>query len=507
MMLCQLWARGADGKVRGVRRVAVILGGLVLMPMLAGCITVEPLELSIDMPSHYRAAAKLPPGAPPPLDWWRGFGSRELTNLIEEAHRANFDIAVAIARIVQADAQAKIAGAALLPQVDFNGSGTRTRSSQADGGSSGGSERSTFRTALSASYELDFWGKNRSLSRAAQQNAIAARYDRDTVNLATIVSVATAYFLVVSSQERLRLARRNVESSNRVLTLIKQRFEAGTASALEVAQQETLVANQRAAIPLIEQTLGQNAATLALLVGRAPVSLSVRGTSFYGLGIPRVGAGMPSSLLTQRPDIQAAQALLSAADANVDAAHAAFYPSIKLTGDYGVVSSALKNLFTPQAIFYQIASSLTQPIFDGWRLEGELEQAKGRQVELLNLYRKAIVSGFVDVEKALIAVASTNERERLQNQVVATSQRAFDIGETRLREGTVDLISLLVIQQSLFQAQDNLIDARLARLQAVLSLYQAVGGSWMPASAAGASERGRVAQIDDARRSNGFRSR
>ena len=156
----------------------------------------------------------------------------------------------------------------------MDASATRTRSSQVGGGGGGGSESASLRPALSASYELDVWGKNRALSRAAQQNAVAARYDRDTVNLSTIVSVATAYFLVASSQERLRLQRRNVESADRVLTLIKQRFEAGTASALEVAQQETLVAQLRATIPPIELVLGQSIATLALLVGRAPAFLT-----------------------------------------------------------------------------------------------------------------------------------------------------------------------------------------------------------------------------------------
>jgi outer membrane protein TolC len=193
-----------------------------------------------------------------------------------------------------------------------------------------------------------------------------------------------------------------------------------------------------------------------------------------------VSAGLPSELLYQRPDIRTAEALLASSDASVEAAKAAFFPRITLTGQYGVLSSALKNLFTPQAIFYQIASELTQPIFDGWRLEGELEQAKGRQIELMNLYRRAIVSGFVDVENALIAVADTTEQERLQRQVVASSQRAFDIGNNRLQEGTVDLVALLIIQQSLFTAQQNLITSRLARLQAVLSLYQALGGGWLP---------------------------
>jgi outer membrane protein TolC len=185
-------------------------------------------------------------------------------------------------------------------------------------------------------------------------------------------------------------------------------------------------------------------------------------------------------LLLQRPDIRSAEAQLAASSASVEAARAAFFPTISLTGQYGIVSAALKNLFTPQAIFYNIAANLAQPVFDGFRLEGQLELAQGRQVELLELYRRAVVSGFGDVEQALIAIADNAERERLQQQVVDSSRRAFDIGETRLREGTVDLVTVLIIQQSLFQAEDNLALARQARLQAVLSLFQALGGAWLP---------------------------
>ena len=448
--------------------------------MLSGCITGDRPDLDVGIPVAYREAPKARASAPPPLDWWRGFRSKELTALIEEAQTANFDVAAAVARIVQADAQSKIAGAPLLPTVSGQANAVRTRSSQANGGGGGGSERVSYTAALNASYEIDFWGKNRALSRAAQQNAIASRFDRDVINLTTMASVATAYFLVATAQERLRLARKNVEAADRILTLIKQRFEAGTASSLEVAQQETLVGQVRATIPPFDQLMRQNMATLALLVGRAPALMTVRGTGLYSIGIPQVAPGMPSELLLQRPDIRSAEALLASSDASVEAARAAFYPSITLTGQYGIMSAALKNLFTPQAIFYQIAANLTQPIFDGWLLEGQLELAKGRQIELMELYRKAIVSGFVDVENALIAIADTTETERLQRQVVASSQRAFDIGETRLREGTVDLVALLIIQQALFTAQDNLIVARLARLQAVLSLFQALGGSWSP---------------------------
>src|SRR5262252_775550 len=281
--------------------------------MLAGCLTTEKLDVAVEIPGSYRAAPGTPSNRPPKLDWWRDFRSKELTDLMEEAQAANFDIAAAIARIIQADAASKIAGAPLFPSVDFNASATRTRSSQATGNSSstgggGGSERATYQAALNASYEIDFWGKNRATSEAAQQNALASRFDRDTVVIATEVSVATAYFLVLSSQDRIRIARQNVEAADRVLTLIKQRFDAGTASALEVAQQETLVAQQRASIPPLDQILRQNVATLALLVGRAPSFIKVRGGSVFRLNLPRVTSGLPSELLIQRRDIRFAEA-------------------------------------------------------------------------------------------------------------------------------------------------------------------------------------------------------
>jgi outer membrane protein, multidrug efflux system len=481
-------ARAECARSSRFRRFFAAAVGLCMTPMLAGCLLTERPELALEIPDSYKAAPGTPASAPPTLDWWRGFRSKELTDLIQEAQTSNFDIAVAVARIIQADAASKIAGAALYPNANLNASATRTRSSQASdsGGGGGRSERVSYTTFLNASYEIDFWGKNRAISESAQELAVASRFDRDTVAISTVVSVATAYFLVLSSQDRLRIARQNVEAADRVLTLIKQRFEAGTASALEVAQQETLVAQQRAQIPPLDQILRQNVATLALLVGRAPSFIKVRGGSVFKVGIPRVTAGLPSELLIQRPDIRSAEAQLASADASVVAARAAFFPSITLTGEYGVASSALKNLFTPQAIFYQIAAGLVQPVFDGFRLEGQLEQAQGHQLELLSLYRRSIVSGFADVERALIAIADNAELERLQRQVVTASQQAFNIAETRLREGTVDLTTVLITQQALFQAQDTQVVVRLARLQAVLSLYQALGGSWMPPAQNGA---------------------
>jgi outer membrane protein, multidrug efflux system len=459
-----------------LRPVFVVFMGLTLVQMLSGCsFSSERADLAAEIPPKYGAGRG--ESAPPALDWWRGFRSRELTNLIEEVQIANFDIAAAIGRILQADAQAKIIGAPLLPAVDFVGFAERFKNP-------GGPERNLFHAALNASYEIDFWGKNRAASRAAQEIAVASRFNKEIVVLSTIVSVGSAYFQVLSSQDRLRIARNNFDAANRILTLIKQRFDAGTASQLDVAQQESLVAQVRANIPIFDQTLRQNIAILAVLIGKPPVEVVIKGGNIYQLAIPRVTPGLPSELLFQRPDIRSAEANLASADASVEAARAAFFPSISLTGQGGYESNVLKLLFTPQSAFYNIALNITQPLLDGFRLEGQLELAQGKQFELLKVYCQTILSAFGDVEIALIAIADSLQRERLQQIVVNSSREAFRLAETRLREGTVDLVTVLQTQQTLFTAEDNYSLARLARLQAVLSLFQALGGGWMPPGAA-----------------------
>jgi multidrug efflux system outer membrane protein len=466
-----------------------MLQGVCLMLPLGGCLlATDKPEPGLDIPLAYDRGPKnqvVAEAALPPLDWWRGFRSKELTEVIEEARAANLDIAAAVARIVQADAQSRIAGAPLLPNVGLSGSATHLRTSQSTSaggtsGSLGGSERDLLSTSLSASYEIDFWGKNRSALRAAEESAVASRYDREVVGLSTVVAAANAYFQVLAAQDRLRVARENLNSATRVLNLIKDRFGAGTASALDIAQQESLVNTQRAAIPPLEQTLTQNRNALAVLIARPPERVRVRGGSLRGIATPRITPGLPSELIAQRPDIRQAEANLAAANANVANARAQMLPSITLTGEGGYQSAVLRTLLRPESAFYTAAAGLTQPIFDGAKLQGNLDLQKGKQDELLQTYRKTVIQAFSDVENALDGIRQTALRERLQGDVVASSRRAFEISEQRLRQGTIDLVTLLQTQQTLYQAQDTLAQARLAHVQAVVSLYQALGGGWLP---------------------------
>ncbi|MCA6107791.1 efflux transporter outer membrane subunit [Bradyrhizobium sp. CNPSo 4026] len=470
--------------VPSLRSVVRAFAGFVIAASSAGCLLTKDLpDPALDIPGGYKAArAAKAADAPPTLDWWRGFRSTELTTLMEEAQRVNLDIAAAVARFKQADAQARITGAALLPTLSGTGSESysRTSGSSASGLSIGGREVVNYNASLAASYQLDFWGQNRDAAQAAEETAVASRFDREVVALTTLTAVATAYFQVLASQDRIRTAQRNIASAERILNAIKERFEAGTGTDLDVAQQESVVANQRALVPPLRQTLDQNINALATLVSRPPESVRITGGSLNNIAIPRVTPGLPSDLLTQRPDIRRQEAQLAAATANVGSARAQFFPSIQLTGQGGYQSSALSALFQPHAAFFSLVGSATQPIFDGGRILGNFELTKAQQEELLQTYRKTVVQSFADVDTALVAIRQTTIRLRLQRDVVAASQRAFQLSEQQLRAGTADIVTVLNTQLTLFQAEDALWQAQLARLQAIISLYQALGGGWEP---------------------------
>jgi outer membrane protein, multidrug efflux system len=464
-------------------RIAKWLASLCIVASSAGCVLTQDLpNPALDIPQGYKFGKSTDANTPPTLDWWHGFRSRELTVLMEEAQRVNLDIAAAVARFIQADAQARIAGAALLPNVSGTGSESysRTSGSSASGLTNGGREVVNYQSSLSASYEIDFWGKNRDAAQVAEETAIANRFDRDVVALTTLTSVANAYFQVLASQDRIRTAQHNIASATRILDAIKERFKAGTLTDLEVAQQESVLANQKALVPPLRQTLAQNVNALATLVSRPPESVHVTGGSLDQIGSPRVTPGLPSELLTQRPDIRRQEAQLASATANVGNARAQFFPSIQLTGQGGYQSSALVSLFQPHAAFFNMVGSLTQPIFDGGRILGNFEFTKARQDELLQTYRKTVVSAFGDVDNALVAIRETTVRLKLQREVVAASRRAFQLSEQQLRAGTADIVTVLNTQLTLFQAEDALWQAQLARLLAIVSLYQALGGGWEP---------------------------
>lgn len=489
---------------RGIALAAVLLAAA----SLCGCVLDwEKPDATVETPAAFRAAKpKSAPPIPSARDWAAKFGSSELTGIVERALDQNLDIAAAVARLEQADAQARVSSAPLWPSLTMTDIARRSRipgtilsgattsgaTTISETGIASSSSSSSFRArhvnffqlGLDAAYEIDFWGKNRDASDAARLLADASRFNRDVVEIATIASALNSYFQILAAEDRLRIARDNIKIAETVLRAIKARLEVGTATALDFAQQETVVAMQRASAPPLEQTLRQTKNTLAVLLGIPPESANIKGGTLTRLRFPEVKPGLPSELLLRRPDVAEAEARLASQEFTVLQARAAFFPSIQLTGMYGAQSALLKNLIRPEAVAWQIAANLTQPLFDGYNLQGQYMLQKGRYAELAQAYQKQILTAFSDVENALIAIAETRRQLKLQSEAVAAARRAFVAAEARLREGVIDIITLATTETTLFQNQDILAQTRLAHFQAATSLYQALGGGWSDAERA-----------------------
>jgi len=431
-----------------------------------------------EMPSSLEAATPSASVWPDP-EWWRRFGSAELDSLIVEARMRNQELAAAMARVRQAQALARVAQAPLLPALGLDASATGQGVNDQTGASSG-----LYPTAsLAARYEIDFWGRNSAAAAAARSLAGASRYDQETVALTVVTEVANRYFQVRAARARLGIARQNLATSRSVLEQVAARARAGTALPRELAQQRALVAMQEAAIPPLERSEVEALAALAVLLGRPAQGFAVRQSGLDAIVPAPVEPGLPSELLVRRPDIAAAEAELAAARADVAAARAAMFPRISLTGTAGVQSAALSTVTGGTSFLYSLVAGLTQPIFDNGALAGQLEQAKARQEELVANYRAAMIDAFSDVQKALQATASLARQQAMQEVVVAESREAFALASAQYRAGAEDMLTVLDTQRVLYAALDQLEQVKLARLQALVGLYKALGGGWQAGGA------------------------
>jgi NodT family efflux transporter outer membrane factor (OMF) lipoprotein len=412
----------------------------------------------------------------PVADWWRGFGSPELDGLIARAQQANLDLGAAIARVKEADAQTRIAGAPLLPSIGASGGyATQQIISPFNGQQI---HYASYSAGVSASYEIDFWGKNAAALASAKATAHASRYDQQVIALTVVSGVATTYFQALGLEDRLQVARDNLANAEDVLTVILGRARVGTAMDLDVAQQQTIVAGLRAAIPPLQQQYAQALDALAILLDQPPNQMALTAHSLAPLSAPAVAPGLPSELLARRPDVREAEAQLVAANANIKVARAQFFPSLELTASGGWESLALSSFLSPASGIYALAASVTQPIFEGGALRGQLDFTKGRYEELVETYRKTVVSAFGNVEDALAATRRTGEQEASEEEAVARARRAYEIAQVQYRVGSIDLLTVLNTETALFTADDLLAQDRIAHMQALVSLFNALGGGW-----------------------------
>ncbi|MHB1567133.1 MAG: efflux transporter outer membrane subunit [Acidiferrobacter sp.] len=464
---------------------------VLLVPWaLSACAMVGPRFVApqVVVPSHFVAAPQDAPPAWPRRSWWKGFGSPALDRLITEAEVHNFSIRIAIAELQAANAQVEVAGAPLLPSISGAGSADTQRVGGNTGGGSGsnnlfsGNGRAVnaqqFAASLQVSYELDFWGKNRDALRAAEADAAASRFNRDTVALTAVSAVATTWFQVLADRDELAIARKNLVATQSLLAQLQAELQAGTTDAVAVAQQAALVAAERATIPSLESQLRQEVIGLGILVGKPPELLTVPVGTLNTLHIPPLMPGVPSALLTRRPDIAQAQANLIAANANVRAAIANFFPSISLTGSAGWQSTALSALIAPGSLLLNAAASLSQPIFEGGALMGDLAVSRAVYREDIVVYEQAVVQAFSNVETALTALHFATEQEHEEQIAIDRAQDAVAAVTAQLAAGIVDVGSVITAQQTLLNDENTYEQARLTRFLAAVNLYEALGGGW-----------------------------
>jgi multidrug efflux system outer membrane protein len=464
------------GEFRGVGFVSgrLVVAGLCLL--LGGCTLLESRsELAPgDVPAAW--SQPIPSGVQtwPARDWWQGFGSSELDTLIAAAQEANLDIAIARARVEQADALLRLAGSSLLPTVSAR------LGAREDGAihSPGSTPLRSLSASASVSYEVDFWGRNFESTRAAWRALEASEYDQETVALTTVSSVATTYFRLLSLRDRLALSKLNVSNATKILALTRKQFESGTISRLPVSQQESLLASLTAQAASLELQERQALGSLAVLLGKPVQDFVITGQTLEGLSAPAAGAGLTSELLARRPDVKSVEASLSAAQADLAAARAAYLPTIALTGDAGVSSTALAGLISGSNGAYAVGASLIQAVFRGGELIAQNDRAYYRREELLAAYRKAALNAFADADAAITGVATSGLQEQQQTVAAKSAAEALRIAEVQYKAGTADFLTVLNAQQTFYSAQDQLAQVRATRLQATVGLFRALGGGW-----------------------------
>ncbi len=450
------------------------LSALTAICLLAACAVHEPaMRPDLPMPARWTepagdAATVIDP------QWWRGFNSAQLDTLVGEALAGSGDLRIAAQRVQQAEIALGLAGVGKLPIVNASASTGATR---ADDPQSDPVTRKSSGAGLSASYEVDLWGRIAAGVRAGEATLAASQFDQDAARLSVTANVAIGYFQWLATQERLAIARENLATAERVLRVVEARRRNEVATALEVSQQRTTVLAQRTALEPLALQQRQIASALALLLGRVPQAMTLQSEPFAALAIPEVTPGLPSSLLYRRPDLAAAEAQLAAADANVEAARAALLPTFALSASGNLGTAALLSLANPSTSL-SVGLSLAQNIFDSGRLRLQARNVQTQRLILLETYAAAVRSALKEVDDGLGNVDVNRRQEVSLRAVLEQARESLRLAELRYREGAGDLLAVLDAQRTLFAAQDSLVIVRLARLSAAVGLYRALGGGW-----------------------------
>ncbi len=401
-------------------------------------------------------------------DWWTNFNSAELDRLMQQALAENNDLRAAVARIDQSRAAMKIAGASLYPAVDASGRAGETRTVPGSWNNSGS-------VGLDVSYEIDLFGRNRAGRKAARADFNASQFDHDALALVVMGDVAKGYFTTVNLRERANIAARNLENNRNVMKVVQARFDAGSSSALDLSRQKAQLATTEASLAALQSQASQAENALSILLGVPPQDLGLKTKALSAIKQPAVPLSQPAQVITQRPDIRAAEQSLIAANADIGAARAAFYPTFSIGTSAAAAFSPLSNPLTRSL---ELAAAIVAPIFHGGELEGGVERATARQVELAENYRKTVLVSLQDVEDALAAAKAAKKREHSFAVAVGEARKTYDLSRQLYDAGSIDFETLLDSQRTLLSAEDSHSAVRLELLSSIVDLYKAQGGGW-----------------------------
>jgi len=452
---------------------------LLAVPLAACMVGPDYHRPDVDVPYAWRLG-ETESGQISNMAWWEQFQDPVLSGLVRTALANNKDLAFATANVDQAAAQYHIARSAQFPQVTGAASATRERISQNNpaGVPKSGPYFNDYPINLSASFELDVWGKLRRATESARASLLASQEGKGTVMLTVVTSVATGYIQLRALDRQLEIAQHTSNSLLEAARLQHVRMEEGAVPDSDYEQAESQYREAAAQVPELEREIAQQENLLSVLLGQNPGPIP-RGRDIDALLFPAIPGGLPASLLERRPDILQAEQNLIAANANIGVAKAAYFPDISLTALLGLESTQLSSLFQGPSKVWSYGAGLMQPIFNGGLIAGQVAQAEALQQEALSTYQKAIISAFQDVENALIDRTKYGRIREEQAKNVAALQRFRDLAQLRYAEGATIYLEVANAEQSLFNAQLAYVATQSQLFQSYANLYKALGGGWV----------------------------
>jgi multidrug efflux system outer membrane protein len=461
-----------------MRRIA-ILTAVVLA--LGGCM-VGPnyTRPAVDTPPSWRVT-ELHADNVADTAWWGQFGDPVLDNLIRVALRENLDLQIAAARIDEFAGRYGFVRADLFPQVGASAFAGREKFTQETGNSIPPGTNSTlnsYSVALNAGWEVDIWGRIRRATEAARAELVGSEEGRRAVLLSLVGSVAGSYVNLLDLDRQLEIARETAKSRRESLDLFQIRFDGGIISEVELVQVKSQYEEAMATIPAFEKAIAQQENALSVLLGRNPGPIP-RGKTIDQLALPRIPAGLPSDLLSRRPDLLAAEQNLIAANARIGVAKAAYYPSISLTGFFGFASADLSDLFTGPAKVWGYGAPVAAPIFTAGKIAGDVRASEAVQRQALAAYRQAIQTAFREVDDALVDQARTREQLSSQANQVQALEKYVELARLRFDNGYTSYLEVLDAERSLFNAQLSYAQNQGVLFQAAINVYKAMGGGWV----------------------------